>query len=436
MKHLMKLRWIIAFSAIFIISSIQAQVALPSTNSVPCGFDHKHQQKLISDPAYLQKTLEFNELMKNAPVPTKVSATSYRIPVVVHVMETGNALTDITDEQIQESIRTLNERYRKVPGSVGDGNGVDVEIEFALAVRDPSGVCTNGIVRFDMTGNATYMASGVMSDVAGIDDQDLKDLSVWNQTQYYNIWLVSEIDNNNGGAGIQGYAYFAGAHGQPYDGSVILVNSFKNSASTTGAHELGHALNLYHTFEGDDTGCPTNTNCNTQGDRVCDTPPHERSSSNCVVGTNPCTGTSTELFIHNFMDYSSDACQNEFTAGQSTRMINALTVTRASFLASNGNMSLVPPAIANVDFKSSNTFVCSGGSVQFYDISSCIPNTFLDTTNWSGVSFLWTFTNGGSSVTSTLQNPSITNSTTAMSGSYTVTVNNGCTATSSVTVTV
>jgi len=68
-------------------------------------------------------------------------------------METGNSLTAIKEAQILETIQQLNERYRKVPGALGDGNGVDVELEFALAVRDPSGNCTNGIVRVDMTGN-------------------------------------------------------------------------------------------------------------------------------------------------------------------------------------------------------------------------------------------------------------------------------------------
>lgn len=401
---------------------IVSQHAPPTTE--PCGFDQIHATMMATDPVYMQRTIDFENAVQSlgGQNNSKVSPSQYTIPVVVHVMETGNSLTQITDAQIREGIKQLNERYRKVPGTPGDGNGVDVGLEFALAVRDPLGNCTDGIVRYDMTGNATYMASGVFSSSAGISDASLKATSVWDQTQYYNIWLVSEIDNNDGGAGIQGYAYFASAHGTSVDGAVILCSNFKDPASTTGTHELGHAFNLYHTFEGDGTGgtCPTNSNCNTQGDRVCDTPPHRRSSSDCVVGTNSCDGgSSTNLFIHNYMDYSSDACQSEFTAGQRTRVLAAMTTIRTSFLPSNGNMSLVPPTTAGVAFAANNSFVCSGNSIQLTDVSSCIPNTYLDTTNWSGITFNWTITNGVNTYTSTLQNPLLS---IPVSGVYDVTL--------------
>ena len=47
-----------------------------------------------------------------------------------------------------------------------------------------------------MTGNATYMASGVFRQSVGITDAALKALDVWDQTRYYNIWAVSEIDGS------------------------------------------------------------------------------------------------------------------------------------------------------------------------------------------------------------------------------------------------
>ena len=396
----------------------------PALNSEQCGFDQIHQERMLNDPQYYQNTIDFNTAMLTYNPDGKITPAQYVIPVVVHVMETGNSLTQITDAQIQESIKELNERYRKVPGSPGDGAGVDVELEFALAVRDPNGNCTNGIVRYDMTGNATYMASGVYRYTAGITDASLKATSVWNQFNYYNIWLVSEIDNNNGGSGIQGYAFFASSHGTSLDGSVILASNFQSSGSTTAAHELGHAFNLYHTFQGDANGtaCPTNGNCNTDGDLVCDTPPHIRSTSNCnTAGTNACDGgSSNTLFVHNHMDYSSDACQNEFTNGQKGRVTLAMTTIRTSFLAVNGNMSLVPPVIAGIDFAGSSSGGCVGTTINFTDLSSCIPNTYLDTTAWPGITFNWTFDNNmGTSYSSNLQNPVITF---ANAGTYDVTL--------------
>lgn len=399
---------------------------IQNNNIEPCGFDQIHNELLNSDPSYRLKTEQFNDFAKNFSISTMKSGSVLRVPVVVHVMHKGEAVgsgSNISEADINQGILQLNERFRKIPGSLGDGNGVDVEIEFALAIRDPNGNCTNGIVRYNMSGQSAYMNYGVNRDnTNGIEDGDLKALSRWNTNQYYNIYLVSEIDDNECGYGIQGYAYFASAHGQSYDGMVQLGCKFAQSGNTTLTHELGHALNLYHTFEGDANGtsCPSNTSCSTQGDRVCDIPPHIRSASDCVAGTNSCDGgSSKELFIHNYMDYSSDACQSEFTAGQKTRAVAALTTNRASYLESNGNMSLVPPASAGVDFSASNQVVCLGSPVSFYDESTCIPNTYQNG-GWSGISFSWTFDNGvDAPVTSTLQNPTITF---ANAGSYTVTL--------------
>ncbi len=330
-----------------------------------CGFDEIHKELLKANPEYKAKIesseLKFQEFIKNDPKRSGV----YKVPLVVHVMETGNNLTSITDQQIKNAIKELNEKYRKLPNTLGFGNGVDVTIEFSLAVRDPNGNCTNGINRYNMSGNSSYITNGVKNRTSGITDQELKSYISWNQTKYYNIWLVSEIDNNEGGGGTQGYAYFSDSHGASWDGAVILVNAFKDANNNTFPHELGHAFNLYHSFEGDldaslNSICPSNSNCSTQGDRVCDTPPHKRSKGDCAVGPNACdNNSSSENFIHNYMDYSSDECANEFTAGQKVRMLAALSVNRVSFLESNGNLALVPVSESSLDFIFSKDYVCT-----------------------------------------------------------------------------
>ena len=388
-----------------------------------CGFDVLHRQQLQENQDYVKSMEAFEQnLIANYHSFRLKSNSSYKVPLVIHVMDAKNALTQITDEQIYAAIKNLNENYRKVAGTKGDGKGVDVTIEFALAVRDPQGKCTNGITRRDMTNNAKYMAAGTTSNSDGISDANLKTFDLWDQTKYYNIWLVSEIDNNNGASGTQGYAYFSSSHGKSNDGTVILVNAFKNKNDHTLPHELGHALNLYHTFEGDVDGksCPTNTNCNTEGDRVCDTPPHKRSKSDCIVGINSCdANSSTENFIRNYMDYSSSKCANMFTEGQKTRMIAALTVTRRSFLEENGNLSLVPPATPTVDFTASNTLVCTGSTVNLNARIACVPNSFLVGSVWTNISFQWTLSNNGTILTSTNQNPSFQLTT---QGEYDVTL--------------
>ena len=139
------------------------------------------------------------------------------------------------------------------------------------------------------------------------------------------------------------------------------------------AHELGHAFNLYHTFEGDNNGtqCPPNGNCAMDGDQVCDIPPHIRPSGCNPSGTNSCDGGSlNSLHILNYMNYSSCAV-NMFTAGQRTRAQLAMTSQRGSFLAANGNLSLVPPAAPQLDFRASAAVLCGTGQTEM-----CIRDRF------------------------------------------------------------
>ncbi|MCO5247935.1 MAG: M43 family zinc metalloprotease [Chitinophagales bacterium] len=393
----------------------------PSIN-VKCGTDLVHKKMMTENDDYRNKMQEFEKYVQSHKndISLREDNSTIVVPIVVHVMSTGTSLTDITEQQIKEAIRILNESYSQMLYNTNDStNNGGVGIEFALAVRDPKGECTNGITYTDMTNNKPYMNYGVKADRSfGISDLDLKNIIRWNPSRYYNMWLVSEIDNNEGGAGILGYAYFASAHATVLDGAVMLVNTIKDPLSTTLAHELGHAFNLYHTFEGDNGGkdCPKDDNCSTDGDMVCDTPPHKRDECR----TTECS-TSLDInnSLNNFMSYCNTGLKGLFTPGQKERVIAAMNTLRISFLETKSNLSLVPAKIAEPDFFTTNSTACQGNPVQFFDNSACIPNTFTPTGQRSDVSFLWTVSNGKETLTSTLQNPLFTFNYT---GAYDVTL--------------
>ena len=131
-----------------------------------------------------------------------------------------------------------------------------------------------------------------------------------------------------------------------YDGTVALATAMRDDNKIL-THELGHAFNLYHPFQGSSnrTQCPSSLNCGTTGDRVCDTDPISYNVTNGVVNfscrtgsLNPCTNTFySTLTEENFMNYTN--CFKLFTPDQKTRMLAALSLpSRASLVSSLGEI--------------------------------------------------------------------------------------------------
>ncbi|KAI9375919.1 hypothetical protein BJX61DRAFT_539376 [Aspergillus egyptiacus] len=114
----------------------------------------------------------------------------------------------------------------------------------------------------------------------------------------------------------------------------------------TAVHEVGHWLNLFHTFQ-PDSDYPHADGCAGQGDYIHDTPAEAFASYGCPKNRDTCTGMTefTNIFsvpgpdpVHNFMDYSDDACLSHFTLGQVMRMQNSWREERMP-----GGFELVKP---------------------------------------------------------------------------------------------
>jgi Pregnancy-associated plasma protein-A/Secretion system C-terminal sorting domain len=321
-----------------------------------CSFDEKMKWMMESNPENARDMIlteqKIQQYIKehSQAVTNKSSLISYTIPVVVHVMHTGGAVGSIynpSDASILGAINYLNQiyagTYAGMEQPVEGGGIVNMELQFALAQRTLSCGNTNGIDRVDASSIPNYTANGV--GTGGCTDLELKNFARWNTADYYNIWVVNKIDGADGTVGqfTAGYAYFAGAPAS-LDGTVMLATQMLSGQGTL-PHEIGHAFNLYHTFQGSNlnTQCPANTTCTTDGDAVCDTDPITNNvnasgiySFVCRTGTNTCTSSAyTVNTEHNFMSYTN--CFTLFTNGQKARTQAAMSLpSRIGFATSLG----------------------------------------------------------------------------------------------------
>lgn len=359
-----------------------------------CIFNEALEQVKDDHPEVFQ-ILESNEeliqdVMHDNPQAI-MNNTVYTIPVVFHVVHLGESVgsgSNISDALLLQGLDDLNYYFRDVLNT-----GTDVEIEFCLAQRDPAGALSTGINRINGYGVGNYENIGI---APGGNEVDVKSLSIWPNTDYLNIWIVHEI----AGGSTLGFAYFPGAPAS-LDGIVIRYDAIGVSGNSgVIVHEAGHFLNLFHTFEGGTTTtCPPNTYCDFQGDRICDTDPHQLVYGGCDdTSPNVCNGSAPiGAVAHNHMNYTDNSCRNEFTPDQVMRMRSALMILRPTLMYSLG----CEPGCNDVTagFTVTSNDVQIGTPVTFTNTSTPTPSSnswLIDGHQISTLSNLtYTFTDGG-----------------------------------------
>lgn len=358
-------------------------------NAVYCT-QHHHNNAILNGDTELAEKIQLAEIQSEKDRARYMQSKHQKggdeiiIPIVFHVLH-DNGVENISEEQILDQIRILNEDYNQgnedLDGVIPEFKSIigSVNFTFKLATKDPNGDCTNGIIRYRT--DETYNASDAV-----------KSGRAWPTERYLNIYTAINIGGAAGYAYLPQTAQFIGDR----DGIMILQNyvgsigTGRPRLSRALTHEVGHWANLPHPWGG--TNDPTlSSNCN-DDDGVDDTP-NTVGWDNCNKYGESCGSLDN---VQNFMDYS--YCSLMFTEGQADRMRAALNsdVAERSNLWTEENLAFTGTAndavvgLCEVQIKvDGEQTICEGQSITYTD------NSFHNVE-----SRVWTFP-GGTPATST-----------------------------------
>ncbi len=305
-----------------------------------CGTPDPTPEEVLRTVAQVERWLEQQD---------RSSRNIVNVLVAWHVIHAENGTGSLTLNQIAQQIIWLNDAF------------ADHDFIFTLA-------------SVDYTENDNWFNN--MWDL----DSEVKAQLYIDPYHHMNVYTASLF-----GDGVAGYAYlpYQWPEGSSNHGIVLDYRTLPYAGGgydgDVATHEAGHYLGLQHTFY---------NNCVTGNDGVDDTPAHHEDYLwQCNDNLDSCPSLPGNDPVHNYMTYTSDNCQWEFTPGQKDRMHAMVATYRPSLLENpvapqwltTADAIITIPANGAVDvdfvFDATNTY----GGTYYGDIlfTSLIPDTTI-----------------------------------------------------------
>ena len=259
------------------------------------------------------------------------------INLVFNIMNSGSTST-VTEAQCLTTLSILNDRFK------------------------------NSDIAFRFNGYRNYYnnAASTINSVTEFDGLD----NINTTTTSLRVYLVDG---------------FAGSFNTGTVGRAELPGTFmairKDSRDTfVLAHEIGHNLNLFHTFHGascePDPNIPAElangNNCASAGDLVCDTPADPCMNQSTV--DNACNYTGGGAFnpdTSNYMSYTELFCGTNFTDGQTTRMRDALVLLNNLQSIQTAALNLARPTVRTIRNNYTRTPIGGGCfEIQYFETTT------------------------------------------------------------------
>ncbi len=394
---------ILAFSAAVLLS-VQSFAQMQNSSAPPHKLSGTPPATQQWDQWFNTEVQKFKEL-KQA---NKTNMASFTIPVIFHIMHTGQAIGTSPNLSAARIASQLDEMNKVFNGVGSNPTGItqysqsvaNPQINFCLALVDPTNLTLGepGINRVDCAAQFATNTNTITSDAALLAflTNTVKPAIIWDPARYLNIFVCEKSSS----VSIMGHATYPagttllgmnGVGTATTDGVWVVTGAVGGSVTPgtiagydrgkTLCREIGHWLGV-KTLYGDAT-CGTDY-CN-------DTPPSTGPNFGCPntpFKVNSCSAGSApggEMTM-NIMDFTEDNCRYMFTNDQVIRMHTAMS--QGTFRYQLGTHSICSPTVT----------APTGGALASFSLTSpapCWGQPFTPVNTSTGVpapTFTWVLT--------------------------------------------